>query len=104
MAEAAGLDELEKADGPWSWSESLGGADVGRGQAYEVRRIVFDLVKERCAELGLEPGITVRCRKRDHGHIMVELSDGTMVPMELAYARFVEVEAVQSPLDLSRRA
>lgn len=89
---------------PWSWGDSLGGIHPRDGRTYAIRRIVFDLVKNRCAELGLGEGETVRCRRRDHENVVVELSDGTVRALELTYARFVEVEPTSIEPELGLRA
>lgn len=89
---------------PWNWGDSLGGIHPNDGRSYHIRRIVFDLVKDRCAELGLKEGETVRCRKRDHRNVVVELSDGAMRSLELTYARFVQVEPTSGGPDLGLRA
>lgn len=105
MTDERGLNEQsEDPIRPWSWSESLGGIRPEEGREYEVRRIVFDLVKERCAHVGLEEGMTVRCLRRDQGCVLVERPDGVVVPMELTYARFIEVVPVEPAFDLNRRA
>lgn len=105
MADRSGLNEGgEDPVRPWSWSESLLGIRSEGNREYEVRRIVFDVVKERCAQLGLEEGMTVRCRRRGHDCVLVERPDGTVVPMELTYARFVEVAPAVPALDLNPRA
>jgi len=85
---------------PWSWGDSLGGVRPDDGRTYFIRRIVFDLVKNRCSELGLEEGGTLRCRSRDHEKVVVELSGGTVRSLDLTYARFVEVEPVAGTREL----
>lgn len=105
MTELAGSDErVGSRNRPWSWSESLDGAQPGRGREYEVRRIVFDVVKARCARLGLERGMTIRCLRKDRSSVLVELPDGAVAPIESIYARFIEVTPVEPSLHLSGRA
>lgn len=89
---------------PWSWGDSLGGVRPDDGRTYLIRRIVFDLVKNRCSELGLEEGGTLRCRSRDRERIVVELTSGAVRSLDLTYARFVEVEPVAGTPDLGLRA
>lgn len=77
---------------PWPWAESLGGIHPGAGDRYRIHRILFGMVQDRCRALGLEEGVTIRCRGRDPDGVEVELPSGHLRKVELPYAWFVAVE------------
>lgn len=79
---------------PWPWNESLSGINVGVGGDYRIRRILFGMVRDRCAELGLAEGDVVRCTRRDKETVEVQLSSGAVRKLDLAYAWFIKVEPV----------
>lgn len=79
---------------PWPWHDSLGGISAEADGAFRVRRILFGVVKDRCRELGLEEGDTIRCRRKDHDGVEIELSSGDRKRMDLTHAWFIEVEPV----------
>ena len=76
------------------WSRSLGGIHVDPCSTVEVSRILFGLVRDRCAEIGLAEGERIRCRDRDHETVTLEMPTGTLKSLELYYAWFVEVAPV----------
>lgn len=80
---------------PWPWTKSPGGLSAPNGGLYRIRRILFGTVGERCRELGLREGETVRLRGRNHDGVQVELRSGEVKRIDLTYAWFVEVELGQ---------
>jgi len=76
----------------WSWTESLGGLRASPVHTYRVRGVVFGLVRDRCLQLGVEEGMDIRCLSRTRDFVTIELPDGTLRELELAYAWFVPVE------------
>jgi hypothetical protein len=76
------------------WSRSLGGMQLDPLSTVEVSRILFGLVRDRCAEIGLAEGERVRCRNRDEESVTLEMPTGTLQNLELYYAWFVEVTPV----------
>jgi len=89
---------------PWPWHESLGGLKAESVGSYRIRRILFGMVKDRCSELGLTEGETIRCRNRDRDGVEVQLSCGSVRKLDLPYAWFVEVEPVREPLAADHEA
>jgi hypothetical protein len=78
----------------WSWTESLGGLRASPVHTYRVRDVVFGLVRDRCLQLGIDEGMEIRCLRRTREVVTIELPDGTLRELELAYAWFVPVEPV----------
>ncbi len=81
---------------PWPWAESLASLGGIEAEPLRVRRIVFGLVRDRCREVGLDEGSEVRFRGRTRDAVTVELPDGTLREIEVAYAWFIQVEPVDS--------
>jgi hypothetical protein len=79
------------------WSKSLGGIAVDPLSTVEVRRILFGLVRDRCADIGLREGERIRCHHRDGDNVTVEMPSGTLANLELSYAWFIEVTPVSRP-------
>lgn len=86
---------------PWSWVESLGGVRPDPASTLRVTRILFGLVRDRCSQVGVREGQTLRCRSRNHDHVTVELRDGELHDLELSYAWFVQVEPIERSPDAS---
>lgn len=81
---------------PWAWTESLGGISASAGSWLEIRRILFGLVTDQCARIGLREGLKVRCRSRGRRRVIVELPGGEIRSLELQYAWFVQVRPILS--------
>ncbi|MBI4519763.1 MAG: hypothetical protein HY701_02905 [Gemmatimonadetes bacterium] len=73
-------------------------ADVIAGERVRIRRIHFDLVRDRCWEHGLAVGMVVRCLKHHATGLLLdlELENGRSVTADTAWARFVEVSPATS--------
>ena len=72
-------------------------AEIESQERVSVRRIVFDGVRERCAELGLAEGDAVRVERRSGRGLVIRLSgrSGFDCPTELA--QFIEVAGDDEP-------
>lgn len=66
-------------------------AEVGPDRTVAVRRILFECVRDRCAELGLTEGDRLRVGERDGRRVVVRAGDGRVVGCPVELARFVEV-------------
>jgi hypothetical protein len=62
------------------------------GTAVEIKQILFDVVRERCAALELEEGMLVMTVGASLAFVEVERPDGEPVHIEREYASFVAVE------------
>lgn len=68
----------------------LAGLEVGREA--ELKEFLAERLERRCRSLGLEPGVTVRCRSRETGELELVLPDGDTVWVSEAVARQIRVE------------
>ncbi len=71
-------------------------AQARRGQRLEVHDILFDLVRDRCFDLGIERGSVVICTENVEGRVELTLNDGTPRVLENHYAFFVETAQPES--------
>lgn len=61
------------------------------GIEVRVRRIHFGMVRDRCAELGLHEGTSVRCLRHTSEEVVIRSGQRGPVTLEHHYARFVEL-------------
>ena len=62
------------------------------GVEVRVRRIHFGMVRDRCAELGLHEGTSVRCLRHTPEEVVLRAGRRGPVTLEHHYARFVELD------------
>jgi len=72
-------------------------ASAKRGSRYRITQLVFAMVRDHCAELGLRVGDEVDCIDNRSWALHLERSDGRRVILDRDYAWFVEVELVHVP-------
>ena len=70
-------------------------AETDPDEMVAVRRIVFDCVRARCADLGLAEGAAVRVDERTGDWVRVRPVGGVEVRCPAELARFVEVDGVR---------
>lgn len=68
-------------------------ADARPGERVGIRRIHFDEVRFRCAELGIREGETLRCLRHTAGEVVVEFPECHTTALEARLACFVELAA-----------
>ena len=61
------------------------------GDHATVEEILFDTVRMRCDELGIQEGNVLFCRERGSAGVRVELSRGRVVEVPLEHAKFISV-------------
>lgn len=92
-------DTLERRAGadPWYWLHPLATARPGR--TYEVKGLLFSLVRQRCHRRGLHEGDEIACIENQgaHRHVVVRRPDGQLAELEREYAWFVQVEPLDGP-------
>jgi hypothetical protein len=71
-------------------------AAIDTGEAVEIRRILFDVLRGLCADLGVQEGDVVRCRANTSSHLLLETPTGRTVALERDWARFVQVDSATS--------
>lgn len=62
------------------------------GIEVEIKSVLFDLVRSRCAQLELEEGMLVMPVGTSLAFVEVEKPNGEVVRVERTYASFIEVE------------
>lgn len=65
--------------------------DVAPGEAGVVYHILFELVRARCHELGIRPGVRLSCVGKTPDEIRLGLAGGREVDLERHYAHFVQM-------------
>lgn len=71
------------------------------GERFQIKRIHFGLVRERCSELGIREGEVLRCVRNTAKEVVVEFPQRHTTALEMHYARFVELrDADAGGLDL----
>jgi len=68
-------------------------AAVDTGEIVEIRRILFDVLRGLCADLGVREGDVVRCRANTPSHLLLETAAGRTVALERDWARFIQIDA-----------
>jgi hypothetical protein len=71
-------------------------AATATGEAVEIRRILFDVLRILCADLGVREGDVVRCRADTPSHLLLETASGRTVTLERDWARFIQVSPPSS--------
>jgi len=66
--------------------------EVPTDERVRIRTILFDLLRQECAALGLHAGQCVRVRTRSVGGLLVELAEGGTVSLRREWTPFIEVE------------
>jgi hypothetical protein len=61
------------------------------GEFVEVRRILFQGLREHCADLDIHEGDVLRCRADTASQLILETVHGRTVALQRDWARFVEV-------------
>jgi hypothetical protein len=66
-------------------------AEIAPGQTVTVRRILFEVPRLRCGDLGLYEGDRVRLGRRDGEALVLRRRDGGCIQCPADVARFIEV-------------
>ena len=66
-------------------------AMVVSGNCVRVTGVLFDIVRARCADLGLAVGDTIRVTARTDVHIALRTARGTIALLERELAQFIVV-------------
>lgn len=65
------------------------------GEVVEIRRILFDTIRDLCTDLGMSEGDIVRCRADTASRLLIETPAGRTVVLERDLARFIQVSTVE---------
>lgn len=83
-------------------AESL--VDVTPGETVKVRQVIFDSLREYCAELGVQKGDRLTLLEGDLSSLLLEEDDGRLVRCPCEFARFIEVARERRRTGRSGRA
>jgi hypothetical protein len=61
------------------------------GERVEVRRILFQGLREHCSDLDIHEGDVLRCRAGTASQLILETAGGRTVSLQRDWARFIEV-------------
>jgi len=61
------------------------------GERVEVRRILFQGLREHCSDLDIHEGDVLRCRADTASQLILETAGGRTVSLQRDWARFIEV-------------
>jgi len=61
------------------------------GERVEVRRILFQGLREHCSDLDIHEGDVLRCRADTASQLILETVNGRTVALQRDWARFIEV-------------
>lgn len=78
--------------------------DAGPGDVVKIDDIFFQIVRNRCWELGIDRGELFECRGVRDGCVVLEHEDHGRVRLEAHYARFVSTVPVASGVEIARIA
>jgi len=77
--------------GPSSPVRARSLAATASGEAVEIKRILFEALRELCADLGVREGDLVRCRAETPSQLLLETPAGRTVALARDWARFIQV-------------
>ena len=83
-------------------AESL--VDVTPGETVKVRQVIFDSLREYCAELGVHKGDRLTLLEGGLSNLLLEEEDGRLVCCPCEFARFIEVARERRRAGRSGRA
>lgn len=66
-------------------------AEVSPGDHVRIERILFDLVRSLCVDLGLSEGTQLQVQGRSDGEVVVRDGSGESMHLPSHYAHFVRV-------------
>jgi hypothetical protein len=67
-----------------------------RGEVLEVQAILFDLIRQECARVGIREGIRILLREDTPMHLYLDRADGGSAVLRREWGQFIQVEPVAS--------
>jgi hypothetical protein len=68
--------------------------DVTAGERVAVGAVLFEVVRNHCSAIGIQPGIVMDCEICTSRSVLLRRDDGVRVELDRVYAAFVEVQNV----------
>lgn len=69
--------------------------DIHVGERVAVGAVLFDVVRDHCSSVGIQPGVVMRCECSTNRSVWLRRDDGMQIELDRVYAAFVEVEPMQ---------
>ncbi len=66
--------------------------DIHVGERVAVGAVLFDIVRDHCSSVGIQPGVVMRCECCTSRSVRLRRDDGMRIELDRVYAAFVEVE------------
>jgi hypothetical protein len=66
--------------------------DIHVGERVAVGAVLFEIVRDHCSSVGIQPGVVMRCECCTSRSVMLRRDDGMRIELDRVYAAFVEVE------------
>lgn len=66
--------------------------DIHVGERVAVGAVLFDIVRDHCSSVGIQPGVVMRCECCTSRSVLLRRDDGMRIELDRVYAAFVEVE------------
>lgn len=68
--------------------------DITVGERVAVGAVLFDIVRNHCSSVGIQPGVVMRCECCTSRSVLLRREDGIQIELDRVYAAFVEVKAL----------
>ncbi len=66
--------------------------DIHVGERVAVGAVLFEIVRDHCSSVGIQPGVVMRCECCTSRSVLLRRDDGMRIELDRLYAAFVEVE------------
>jgi hypothetical protein len=65
--------------------------DITVGERVAVGEVLFDIVRDHCSSVGIQPGVVMRCECCTSRSVLLRRDDGMRIELDRVFAAFVEV-------------
>jgi len=65
--------------------------DITVGERVTVGAVLFEIVRNHCSSVGIQPGVIMRCQCCTSRSVLLQREDGMQIEIDRVFAAFVEV-------------
>jgi hypothetical protein len=65
--------------------------DITVGERVAVGAVLFEIVRNHCSSVGIQPGVIMRCQCCTSRSVLLQREDGMQIEIDRVFAAFVEV-------------
>ena len=65
--------------------------DIALGERVTVGAVLFEIVRNHCSSVGIQPGVVMRCQCCTSRSVLLQREDGMQIEIDRVFAAFVEV-------------